>query len=552
MNWFETHRERLELAVQSCATRGAWTPFVESPSRRHHPEGARERGLAEFESYLGARFPLEGVTGSSRVGGEISPYTGLPLGIDYPAIDDIDAHIDAASAGLDAWAEAAVQTRVGVCMEMLDRLAQNVFANTYATMHTAGQAYMMAFAGSGANSLDRGLEALAYAYRAMIDVPEEANFERRFGGEVVRLRKTYRLRPRGVALVITCASYPAWNAYPAIMANLATGNPVVVKPHPGGTLPMAMTVRLGRQVLQEAGFDPNLLTLAPDTLEAPITKALALHPRTAIVDFTGSAAFGAWLEDNCRRALVYTETSGCNAVIVESTRNLRGLLDALAQGICLFSSQMCTSPQNIFVPQTGIQTDEGLISAETFADRLVAAIDELVADPAHAAATCGALQSTRVSETIALARRRAEVLREPQPYAHPEHTEARTATPLLLREHQPHEVSRREWFGPVAFVLPVADRDAALELAARDIRELGSIAAYLYTTDEGYLAEVETAFSRAGGSFACNLFGHRPINFTAAYSDYHVSGLNPAGNASLTDLAFVANRFRIVQSKVEL
>jgi hypothetical protein len=28
-----------------------------------------------------------------------------------------------------------------------------------------------------------------------------------------------------------------------------------------------------------------------------------------------------------------------------------------------------------------------------------------------------------------------------------------------------------------------------------------------------------------------------------------VTGLNPAGNACLTDLAFVANRFRIVQSK---
>ena len=47
---------------------------------------------------------------------------------------------------------------------------------------------------------------------------------------------------------------------------------------------------------------------------------------------------------------------------------------------------------------------------------------------------------------------------------------------------------------------------------------------------------------------ACNLVG-MPINFAAAYSDYHVTGLNPAGNACLADLAFVASRFRIVQSK---
>ena len=38
-----------------------------------------------------------------------------------------------------------------------------------------------------------------------------------------------------------------------------------------------------------------------------------------------------------------------------------------------------------------------------------------------------------------------------------------------------------------------------------------------------------------------------PINFAAAYSDYHVTGLNPAGNACLADLAFVAQRFRIIQ-----
>ena len=40
-----------------------------------------------------------------------------------------------------------------------------------------------------------------------------------------------------------------------------------------------------------------------------------------------------------------------------------------------------------------------------------------------------------------------------------------------------------------------------------------------------------------------------PLNFAAAYSDYHVTGLNPAGNATLTDLAFVASPFRITQSR---
>ena len=40
-----------------------------------------------------------------------------------------------------------------------------------------------------------------------------------------------------------------------------------------------------------------------------------------------------------------------------------------------------------------------------------------------------------------------------------------------------------------------------------------------------------------------------PHDFAAAYSDYHVTGLNPAGNATLTDEAFIAARFRIAQSR---
>jgi hypothetical protein len=46
-----------------------------------------------------------------------------------------------------------------------------------------------------------------------------------------------------------------------------------------------------------------------------------------------------------------------------------------------------------------------------------------------------------------------------------------------------------------------------------------------------------------------NLTGPMPLNFAAAYSDYHVTGMNPAGNATLTDAAFVAARFRITQSR---
>ncbi len=556
--WLDRHRARLDAAVAAWHSRAAFTPFVESPSRKHHPEGAHQKGKATFEARLGRPFDLDlpghpHPAGDGVVGAEVSPYTGAPLGITYPrpAIEPLFAAI---RAGWDPWRLAPPERRVGVCLEMLDRWANASFENAYATMHTAGQGFMLAFAGSGASALDRGLEGLTAAWVAMRQMPVEATYTRRFGGAPVTLHKRYRLMPVGVAIVLSCGSYPAWNAWPAVLANLATGNPVVLKPHPDCILPMAIGVRIGREVLAEAGFDPNLLTLAPDTWDAPVAQALFAHRDTAIVDFTGGQRFGAWIEENCPRLQVYTETAGCNAVVLESVAALDPVLDALAYGLSLFSAQMCTAPQNIWIPAAGVRTADGVVAFDDVVARLVAKIDGLLADPRRAAGICGALHSSKtLTEMAALEVAAGErVVRHGGAYAHPEFANARTATPLLVRlDADDRALAQQEHFGPMAFVIRAADRAAALAGAADDARRFGAIASYAYTTDRAWQATVEDRFALAGASVGINLVGQRPMNFTAAFSDYHVTGLNPAGTACLTDPAFVSRRFRVVQSKVE-
>ena len=58
------------------------------------------------------------------------------------------------------------------------------------------------------------------------------------------------------------------------------------------------------------------------------------------------------------------------------------------------------------------------------------------------------------------------------------------------------------------------------------------------------------AMADAGVALSCNLAGQIFVNQSAAFSDFHVSGANPAGNATLCDGAFVASRFRIVASRI--
>ena len=65
------------------------------------------------------------------------------------------------------------------------------------------------------------------------------------------MQKDYRIVPRGVAMMVGCNTFPTWNGYPGLFASLATGNAVVVKPHPRAILPLAITVEVARAVLVE-------------------------------------------------------------------------------------------------------------------------------------------------------------------------------------------------------------------------------------------------------------------------------------------------------------
>jgi len=549
----EHHRETLQKATAVCNSREQWSAFKESPSTKIHGEQAPVDGKRDFEAQLGRPFELDQPGEAGRLGYEVSPYTREPLGIDYPSID-VDLVCKAAVQAMNSWRRVDPDRRAEICIELLKSLEKRSFENTFATMHTAGQSYMMGFVGSGANALDRGMEAVVYAHKAMTDIPGHAVWSKQFGAKRISLEKRYHFVPRGIALVICCATFPSWNAYPAVMANLMTGNPVVLKPHPGGILPMAIAIRDMRETLATNGIDPNLVTLAADILEEPIAAKFFDRKDVGIIDFTGSQRFGSWLEKNTRNKRVYTETSGVNSVVIESTHDLHGMVDAVAHSLCLFSAQMCTSPQNIHLPRGGIETEQGNISADDVTGMIVDRVNAKVGTPTQAAGICGALQSQSTVELLerlsGQAGRIGTVLKQATPYEHTEFPKARTATPLIIGTDQPdQEILREEHFGPASFIISHDDAGSALHHAASDAMHHGAIATHVYSRRNDYLDAAEDAFLEAGTSLTCNLTGPMPLNYAAAYSDLHVTGLNPAGNACLTDLAFVCDRFRIVQCR---
>ena len=559
---FAKHRATFERAQTACRERHCWSPFPDMPGKYPDADAAQAKGLAAFNAHLGNRFALEQPGQANEVGEEISPCTQQPLGITYPQAD-IDTLFSAAETAMPTWANATPETRIGVLMEVLDVLyREHLFEIAHAVVHTSGQSFNMAYAGSGVNALDRGIEALVYAKQAMDAVAPTARWERQFGTAKISLDKTYRLIPRGVAVCFSCASFPTWNAWPSMLASLATGNAVIVKPHPATVLPIAISVRVFRQVLEGAGFDANLVTMALDTTLEPIGKLLVKHPQTAIVDFTGSTRFGQWVEQNAHPALCFTETAGCNTVVLESCDDLDAVLRSLATTLCLFSAQMCTSPQNIYISRHGVQTPQGLVPFNDVARRLADAVAALTSEPKKAAMILATIQSPQTlallsnmqllaTESIGLEAKNAPgILLKPAHYAHPDYPNARTSTPLMLKVNTGHrKLYGEERFGPISFVIACDDTQDALQQATQDVKELGGLTAFLYSLDEAFIAQAEAAYAKAGAQLTINLTGPMPLNFAAAYSDYHVTGLNPAGNASLTNLAFVASRFCVSQSR---
>jgi phenylacetic acid degradation protein paaN len=547
--WYARHAETLDRALTAIRERSYWSAYPESPSPRVYGETAAADGEAAFRAYLGGQFPLDQPGSGAPVATETSPF-GLTLDVSYPHTDP-DALIAQATAALPAWRDAGPQARAGVCVEILARLHAHIFELANAVQHTSGQAFVMAFQAGGAHALDRALEAVAYAYAEMTRHPESAEWEKPAGkGDPLRMRKTFHVVPRGVALVIACNTFPTWNSYPGLFASLVTGNPVIVKPHPRAVLPLAITVRYAREALAEAGFDPNLVQLAAEAPGEKLAAVLAIRPEVKIVDFTGSTEFGDWLEDNARQASVYTEKAGVNTIVVDSTDDFAGMCRNMAFSLSLYSGQMCTTPQNILVPADGIETDEGHKSLDEVASAIAGTVGKLTADPARAVELIGAIVNDGVLTRLEEIREVGAPVLESRELDHPAFAHAVVRTPVIVKvSADDADVYGREWFGPISFVVATDSTAHSLEIFRATVGAHGALTAAVYSTDEKVLDAAEQASLDAGVHLSCNLTGGVFVNQSAAFSDFHASGANPAANAALTDGAYVANRFRVVQSR---
>jgi phenylacetic acid degradation protein paaN len=544
MDLFKKHEAILKKAIEALHARTFFAAFPEHPAPAVYGETADADAQKKFKETLGKRFSdLLQENADSWGGQEESPYLQEPLKVQYPMFSPATL-VARSKKSFHQWRKVNSDVRAGILLESLERIKSRFFEIAYATMHTTGQGFMMAFQASGPHAADRALEAIAAGYEELQRFPRQALWDKPMGKFNIQLNKEWRAVPKGISVVIGCSTFPTWNSVTGIYGSLITGNTVLVKPHPGAILPVAIVVSEIQKVLKENDLDPNTCQLAADTFDKMITKELAEHPDIKLIDFTGNSVFGNYLETLPGKT-VFTEKTGVNSVIIDSVQDADKVAANIAFSLTLYSGQMCTAPQNIYIPEAGVKTATGTLSFDQFAQKLTDNINGLVNNPKAGPFVLGAIQNKRTCDRIAEAENLpGKVWLKSRALENSMFKNARVVTPVVIEvDASKKDLFGKELFGPIALLIKTKDTGQSIALAKEMAIHNGAISCGAYAIDPAVKEKIADEMALAATPVSFNLTGGIYMNQNAAFSDFHVTGGNPSGNASFTNPEYVTRRF---------
>ena len=124
-----------------------------------------------------------------------------------------------------------------------------------------------------------------------------------------------RFRPSGVSVVASPWNFPVAIPLGSVLAALAAGSTVILKPPPQTPLCAAVAMTAVHAALDDAGVSRDVAQVV-DPIEGPLGRSLISHPGVQRVLLTGSIEtarmFAGWRAD----LDVIAETSGKNAIVV--------------------------------------------------------------------------------------------------------------------------------------------------------------------------------------------------------------------------------------------
>ena len=265
-------------------------------------------------------------------------------------------------------------------------------------------------------------------------------------------------QPLGVAGLIAAANTPianvAWKVFPALIC----GNTAVMKAAEDTPLTAWIVGRIAREVGLPAGV-LNLVQGLGREAGAPLVAS----DRVAVVSFTGSTAVGREIAEVVGRRMgrVSLELGGKNPLVVCDDADLENAAKWVLLSAFSNAGQRCASGSRILVFESVY---------EQFREMLIERTRALRVGPGDDADLGPVINERQLNNMVASVERAREggatVLIGGGRMTGDEHAAGYYMAPTLVEGVDPaDEMSRKELFGPIATLYPVADFASALALA---------------------------------------------------------------------------------------
>jgi aldehyde dehydrogenase (NAD+) len=313
-------------------------------------------------------------------------------------------------------------------------------------------------------------------------------------------RSRLQFEPKGVVLIISPWNFPFMLAMSPLLAAVAAGNAVVIKPSEMTPAVSSVIKKIVANV-----FDANeVIVVEGDATTAGALLALPFNH----IFFTGSPRVGRIVMAAASRHLsdVTLELGGKSPVIVLPDANLDDTADKLVFGKCMNAGQTCVAPDYLLVHES---VKSALIEKvkSRFESRYGTA-ESTIQSPDFAR-IINDLHFKRITNLINQAiATGAKIV-----YGGETNSEHRYISPTLIDNVQPDmNIMNEEIFGPVLPIISFTDINQALSIINARPKPL---ALYIFSKNKKLINQILGATS-AGGSCVNDLiiqFGHHNLPF---------------------------------------
>jgi len=313
----------------------------------------------------------------------------------------------------------------------------------------------------------------------MIDIGDFAVGQSRmmYGNTMHSERLDHRMyeqwHPLGVVGVISAFNFPvavwSWNAFLSAIC----GNTTIWKPSPKGALCCIAVQNLCNAALEKGGFPPIFLSFIGRGHH--LSKKFVDDKRVDLISFTGSTAIGrqvgAKVAERMGKSLL--ELGGNNALIIDTTADLKLAIPAVVFGAVGTAGQRCTSTRRIFV-------QEEIFDAVR--DKLVKAYQQVtIGDPLADGTLMGPLTDENAVQDFMNAIEQArqsggEVLCGGKRLNLPGYF----VEPAIIKASNEWEIVQSETFAPILYMIPFTTIDDVIAMQ-NDVAQ--GLSSSLFTRD---------------------------------------------------------------------